>query len=49
MADKPKIVSGTINGVRVTTTEENASRIGAFESESKSTSSKPSSSRKTSK
>ena len=49
MADKPKLVSGTINGVRVTTTEENAARIGTFKSETKATSSKSSSSSKTSK
>ena len=49
MADKPKLVSGTIGGVRVTTTEENASRIGTFEAESTKSTSKSSSSRKSSK
>ena len=49
MADKPKLVSGTINGVRVTTTEENASRIGAFETGSAKSTSKSSSSSKSSK
>lgn len=43
MADKPKLVRGTVAGATVQTTEENAARLGAqFEPESKSSSSKSS-------
>lgn len=46
MADKPKLVRGTIGGATVQTTEENAARLGAqFEPEKKASAKKATSSK----
>ncbi len=46
MADKPKLVRGTVAGATVETTEENAARLGAqFEPEKKAAAKKASSSK----